>query len=169
MQMNEVSRANSNWLTRFLCPAVADNFYFQISFFNKDRLRLDCKSTIEISHLTSELKLKLSKQDLVRLEKIDPHYNIEFYINDLLFQFKNTSFKYFRIRIEYINHDQCTLFHTDNIKLRLAQTLWGRSTEVIESKHANYDGIGNGRNELIALNNQFIKSVPADHFGCFDV
>jgi hypothetical protein len=164
MQLNEISKTNPDWLTSFLCPVVADNFYFQRSVFNIDRLRLDCKSIIEISHTTSDTNLNLSKKDRIQLEKVDPHHTILLYVNSLLVQFRHTSFKHFRIRIEYINHDQCTVFHTDNVKLRLVQTLWGRSTEVIESTYANYDGIGKGRNELIILNNEMIKSVPNDHF-----
>jgi hypothetical protein len=164
MPLNEISKTNPDWLTSFLCPVVADNFCFHRSVFNIENLQLDFKSSVEISHSTSETKMNLTKAELIQLENIDPHHKIVNYVNGLLVQFSHTIYRHFRIRIEFINHDQCTLFHTDNVKLRLVQTLWGRSTEVIESKYANYDGIGKGRNELIVFNNELIKTVPKDHF-----
>lgn len=148
----------------FLCPVVQENFFIQKNFFDIDNLILDYKSTIQISQSTTESKVELSKEDFNQLEKIDPDHNILNHVNELLFQFSHASFKYFRIRIEYINHDQCTLFHTDNVKLRLVQTLWGRSTEVIESKYVNYDGIGKGRNEHIVSDPTKIRTVPKDHY-----
>lgn len=164
MQLNENFRLSENSLTQFLCPVVTENFCFQKSEFNLDGLQLDNKSIIEISQSTSQSKIDLLKADFTKLEKIDPLHKILNHVNELLAQFKNASFAYSRIRIEYINHDQCTLFHTDNVKLRLVQTLWGRSTEVIDSKYVDYDAIGKGRNELIVPDPAKIKTVPKDHY-----
>lgn len=84
MQLNEKSLQSEDWLTQFLCPVVTESFYFQKSKFSLDDLLLETKSTIEISHSMSHPKVDLSKEDLVKLEKIDPLHKILNHVMDCL-------------------------------------------------------------------------------------
>jgi hypothetical protein len=151
-------------LTNFLCPVVSDIYYIQENRFDAKDLLLSQAKTLEIVHLTQISTVDLAQNELAMLNTIDPRHTIVRHINKILLRFKRTSFKYSRVRIEYINHNQCTLFHTDSVKLRLVQTLWGRSTEFIDRNFVNYEGIGLGRNDLIVKDLTKIQKTPE---GCF--
>lgn len=59
--------------------------------------------------------------------------------------------RYSQVRFSQISKDQCVLFHSDNIMVRLFQTLQGLGTEYILDDNLNRNGIGEGCNSKIVV------------------
>ncbi|MBK7844154.1 MAG: DUF1826 domain-containing protein [Bdellovibrionales bacterium] len=65
--------------------------------------------------------------------------------------------RYAKLRFSQISHDQCPLFHTDYVTVRLFQTLNGPGTEYVSDDNLNRDGLGKGCNSKIVLNYDKVK------------
>lgn len=63
--------------------------------------------------------------------------------------------RYAKVRFSQISHDQCSLFHTDYVTVRLFQTLQGPGTEYLLEDNVNRDG--RGCNSKIVLNFDKVK------------
>jgi hypothetical protein len=57
--------------------------------------------------------------------------------------------RYAKIRFSQISHDQCSLFHTDYVTVRLFQTLQGPGTEYVLNEDTRRSGLGLGCNSKI--------------------
>jgi len=53
------------------------------------------------------------------------------------------------VRFSEISDNQCSLFHADNVHVRLIQTLHGLGTEYLTESNLMRQGLGLGKNELI--------------------
>lgn len=69
--------------------------------------------------------------------------------------------RYAKLRFSQISHDQCALFHTDFVTVRLFQTLQGLGTEYISEDNLNRDGFGKGCNSKIVLSFDKVKKAKA--------
>jgi hypothetical protein len=58
-------------------------------------------------------------------------------------------FSKIRLRVGRISHDQCTLFHVDQVFVRLFLTLEGPGTEYLLPNNVLREGLGSGYNEKI--------------------
>lgn len=63
------------------------------------------------------------------------------------------------LRFSQVSNNQCSLFHTDNVVVRLFQTICGPGTEYILNEHVNRDGIGSGCNSKIVIDSTKIQHV----------
>ncbi|NJM10344.1 MAG: DUF1826 domain-containing protein [Bdellovibrionaceae bacterium] len=65
--------------------------------------------------------------------------------------------RYSSLRFSQISHDQCTLFHSDNVLVRLFQTIRGLGTEYLLEDNLNRNGIGGGCNSKIDVKSNGIQ------------
>jgi hypothetical protein len=68
-------------------------------------------------------------------------------INDVFCETFDT--RYSRLRFSQISTDQCALFHTDNVTVRLFQTICGPGTEYLLENNVRREGLGQGCNSKI--------------------
>lgn len=64
-----------------------------------------------------------------------------------------------RVRLSLISHNQCTLFHVDQVRVRFFQTLVGPGTEYLLEDNLNREGLGKGSNALVVKDFAKVKKV----------
>lgn len=80
------------------------------------------------------------------------------YVNTLNQSFcKALGVRYSQIRFSQISDNQCTRFHSDNVLVRLFQTLQGPGTEYILEDNLNREGIGGGCNSKIVIDSSKVQ------------
>ncbi|NJL26251.1 MAG: DUF1826 domain-containing protein [Calothrix sp. SM1_5_4] len=55
------------------------------------------------------------------------------------------------LRFSQVSHDQCRLFHSDNVHVRLFQTIEGPGTEYLLEDNVDRSGLGGGCNGKIVI------------------
>lgn len=59
--------------------------------------------------------------------------------------------RFSQVRLTQVSDNECTFFHTDNVLVRLFQTVQGLGTEYLSEENLNRDGIGSGSNSNIVI------------------
>lgn len=69
------------------------------------------------------------------------------------------------IRLERVMSDNCKIFHTDFLKLRLICTYHGPATEWLENSNVNREYLGKGQNNLVVKNENLIQHMKTNWVG----
>jgi hypothetical protein len=101
----------------------------------------------------------------LNLSSQDSYYLCEDFINIAKKFISLCSDKVIGIRLERVVTDNCKAFHVDFLSLRLLCTYHGAATEWLENSNVNREHLGKNRNDLVAKNEDLIKSFKTNWVG----